>query len=218
MAQVPQLGSCASSGHASPGRASPGRAWRLWAARHSQGERLGHWAPSHCLGCSSELPPKPPISRPLPVQEPRNISEFSYRYGDNARASILASFQAKGPDDGAGVMQALRDDGCTVMDLSGNELAKAHARHLVGGRSPNAADELLYRFEFPERRGGTLTRSGLAAARAATRRSRKPAHPLSPKAALWAREERPHRLGAGEAAEALSCPPCFSAPAGGATI
>ena len=85
----------------------------------------------------------------------RNISEFSYRYGDNARASILASFQAKGPDDGAGVMQALRDDGCTVMDLSGNELAKAHARHLVGGRSPNAADELLYRFEFPERRGGT---------------------------------------------------------------
>ena len=40
---VPQLGSCASSG----------RAWRLWAARHSQGDRPAHWAPSHCLGCSS---------------------------------------------------------------------------------------------------------------------------------------------------------------------
>ena len=62
-------------------------------------------------------------------------------------------------------MQALRADGCNVMDLTGNELAKAHARHLVGGRSPNAADELLYRFEFPERRGGTLKRPGLPAAR-----------------------------------------------------
>ena len=50
--------------------------------------------------------------------EPRNISEFSYRYGDTARASIYASFQAKGAEDGAGVMQALRDDGCTVMDLT----------------------------------------------------------------------------------------------------
>ena len=74
-------------------------------------------------------------------------------------------------------MQALRADGCNVMDLTGNELAKAHARHLVGGRSPNAADELLYRFEFPERRGGTLKRPGLPAARvpATRRRSRGPA-------------------------------------------
>jgi|SouAtlMetagenome_1021521.scaffolds.fasta_scaffold18446_1 hypothetical protein len=48
---VPQLGSCASSR----------RAWRLWAARHSQEERPAHWAPRHCLGCSSQPPPKPPI-------------------------------------------------------------------------------------------------------------------------------------------------------------
>ena len=54
-------------------------------------------------------------------------------------------------------MQTLRDDGCTVMDLTGNELAKAHARHLVGGRAPHASDELLYRFEFPEK-PGALTR------------------------------------------------------------
>ena len=46
---VPQLGSCTSSG----------RAWRLWAARHSRGERPAHWAPSHCLGCSSPPPPQP---------------------------------------------------------------------------------------------------------------------------------------------------------------
>ena len=40
---APQLGPCASSG----------RSWRLWAARHSRGERPAHWAPSHCLECSS---------------------------------------------------------------------------------------------------------------------------------------------------------------------
>eukprot|EP00908_Phaeocystis_cordata_P024960 Transcript_7418.p1 GENE.Transcript_7418~~Transcript_7418.p1 ORF type:complete len:571 (-),score=290.18 Transcript_7418:223-1887(-) len=85
--------------------------------------------------------------------EPRNITEFSYRYGDSARASIYTSFQAQGADDAARVMQALRDDGCTVLDLTRNELAKAHARHLVGGRSPHVTDELLYRFEFPERPG-----------------------------------------------------------------
>ena len=51
----PQLGSCASSG----------RAWRLWLARHTPRERPAHWAPSHRLGCSSQAPPKPPISPPL---------------------------------------------------------------------------------------------------------------------------------------------------------
>ena len=52
---VPDLGSCTSSG----------RAWRLWAAWHSQGERLGHWAPSHRLGCSSQPPPASPTALPL---------------------------------------------------------------------------------------------------------------------------------------------------------
>ena len=53
-----ELGSCASSG----------RTWRLRAARDTQGERLGHWAPSHCLRCSCQPPPKPPIPPPLTVQ------------------------------------------------------------------------------------------------------------------------------------------------------
>ena len=48
------LGSCASSG----------RAWRHLAARDTQGERPGHWAPGHCLRCSNQPPPKPPIPPP----------------------------------------------------------------------------------------------------------------------------------------------------------
>ena len=111
-------------------------------------------------------------------------------------------------------MQALRADGCNVMDLTGNELAKAHARHLVGGRSPNAADELLYRFEFPERRGGTLNRPGLPAARVQPPARRPPeAQPPAQGRSLCAREEIPHRLAAGEAVAALSGPP-YSDPTG----
>ena len=79
----------------------------------------------------------------------------------------------------------------------------------MGGRSPNAADELLYRFEFPERRGGTLKRPGLPAARVppTRRRSRGPAARSGPPSALCAREEIPHRLAAGEAVASLSGPP-----------
>ena len=59
---------CPGSGSGSGSCASSGRAWRLWAARHSQRERPAHWAPSHGLGCSSEPPPKPPMSPPLALQ------------------------------------------------------------------------------------------------------------------------------------------------------
>ncbi len=85
--------------------------------------------------------------------EPRNITEFSYRYGDTQRACVYASFQAADTMDAGKVMQALRDDGCSVLELTGNELAKAHVRHLVGGRALQGTDELLFRFEFPERPG-----------------------------------------------------------------
>ena len=97
--------------------------------------------------------------------EPRNITEFSYRYGDTQRACVYASFQAADTMDAGKVMQALRDDGCSVLELTGNELAKAHVRHLVGGRALQGTDELLFRFEFPERPGALtkfLTHSTVA--------------------------------------------------------
>jgi threonine dehydratase len=50
----------------------------------------------------------------------------------------------------------LRAKGYRVKDLSDNEMAKLHVRHMVGGRSPKVANERLYRFEFPERPGALL--------------------------------------------------------------
>jgi len=84
--------------------------------------------------------------------EPRNVTEFSYRFGNDAHASILLGFQARGSQDAHSVQQAMEEQGFEVSDLSANELAKAHTRFLAGGRSP-VAHEVLYRFEFPERPG-----------------------------------------------------------------
>ena len=106
---------------------------------------------------SVEIPERPGAFRAMMnIVEPRNVTEFSYRYCDRkTAASVMMSFQAKGPGDAQSVINALAADGCATRDLSGNELAKAHARHLVGGRSKTGEveNELLYRFEFPERPG-----------------------------------------------------------------
>jgi threonine dehydratase len=53
-------------------------------------------------------------------------------------------------------MQKLADHGYVLADLSGNEMARLHVRHMVGGRAGNLADERLFRFEFPERPGALL--------------------------------------------------------------
>jgi len=85
--------------------------------------------------------------------EPRNVTEFSYRYGrEGEPAAVYLSFQGKGAEDVRRVQEAMAVSGVEVSDLTGNELAKAHARYLAGGRSP-VTNELLFRFEFPERPG-----------------------------------------------------------------
>jgi len=57
----------------------------------------------------------------------------------------------------AGRIQAeLRRNGIEAYDLSDNEMAKLHVRHLVGGHAPTAENEIVYRFEFPERPGALL--------------------------------------------------------------
>jgi threonine dehydratase len=84
----------------------------------------------------------------------RNITEFNYRYapGETARIFVGVSLQ-RGAAEAAELLTALSARGYPVLDLSDNELAKLHVRHMVGGQVPGLANELLYRFEFPERPG-----------------------------------------------------------------
>jgi threonine dehydratase len=85
------------------------------------------------------------------------ITEFNYRIGDAARAHLFVGVQTAGRGEREALAAGFRAQGFEVLDLTDDELAKQHLRHMVGGRSPLARDERLYRFEFPER-PGALTR------------------------------------------------------------
>jgi threonine dehydratase len=87
---------------------------------------------------------------------PRNVTEFNYRMGDPDRAHVFVGLQVQDQRETTTVVKALRGRGFRTLDLSGNEMAKLHVRHLVGGHAPLARDELLYRFEFPERPGALM--------------------------------------------------------------
>jgi threonine dehydratase len=87
----------------------------------------------------------------------RNVTEFNYRYapGTTARIFVGVSLQ-RGLTEAAEIIAHLRGLAYRVLDLSDNELAKLHVRHLVGGQVPGLTNELVYRFEFPERPGALL--------------------------------------------------------------
>jgi threonine dehydratase len=85
-----------------------------------------------------------------------NITEFNYRYADAKNAHIFVGLQVLGEGDIARLVKTLRAKGYATLDMTDNEMAKLHIRHLVGGRAPNAVDEILYRFEFPERPGALM--------------------------------------------------------------
>jgi threonine dehydratase len=87
---------------------------------------------------------------------PRNVTEFNYRISDARQAHVFVGVQVASRDEPAALARAFEDAGFSTLDLTHDELAKLHIRHLVGGRSPLAHDELLYRFEFPERPGALM--------------------------------------------------------------
>ncbi|MEB3159575.1 MAG: threonine ammonia-lyase, biosynthetic [Synechococcus sp.] len=97
--------------------------------------------------------------------ERRSLTEFSYRMGDGPQAQIFMGVQVVDHDDRRTLISHLQDNGFPCQDLSDDELAKVHLRHMVGGRLPASAHcqqeddclELLYRFEFPERPGALMT-------------------------------------------------------------
>ncbi len=82
-----------------------------------------------------------------------SISEFNYRIADRDRAHIFIGIKVKGRADAQAIEQTFRDNGFKTLNLTDDELAKMHLRHMVGGKSSLADYELLYRFEFPERPG-----------------------------------------------------------------
>ncbi len=87
---------------------------------------------------------------------PRGITEFNYRYADDANAHIFVGIRLQdGVEEKESLLNDLETQGYPVVDMSDNEVAKLHIRHMVGGRA-EACDEVLYRFEFPEHPGALL--------------------------------------------------------------
>ncbi len=84
----------------------------------------------------------------------RSVTEFNYRYSDRERARVFVGVELRhGEKERREVIAGVEALGYPVMDMSENEMAKLHVRHMVGGRSPGLTDERLFRFEFPERPG-----------------------------------------------------------------
>jgi threonine dehydratase len=86
----------------------------------------------------------------------RNLTEFNYRIADEQEAHIFVGVQIQNRVDGAKMAETFEKCGFKTIDLTDDELTKLHLRHMVGGRSPLAHNELLYRFEFPERPGALM--------------------------------------------------------------
>jgi threonine dehydratase len=86
----------------------------------------------------------------------RNLTEFNYRISDDQKAYIFVGVQIQNRADAAEIHAKFETQGFETIDLTDDELAKMHLRHMVGGRSSLADHELLYRFEFPERPGALM--------------------------------------------------------------
>jgi len=86
----------------------------------------------------------------------RNVTEFNYRYADPRQAHVFAGLQVRDREETRRLVRRLRRRGLKTLDFSDNELAKLHIRHTVGGHAPGMEDEILYRFEFPERPGALM--------------------------------------------------------------
>lgn len=127
-------------------------------------DRLRHIAERAAVGEQTEMllgveiPEEPGSFRRFCEQiGRRGITEFNYRYADEKKAHIFVGVQlSHGMEERLSLIARLRDAGFLVEDLSDNEMAKLHVRHMVGGRSPAVNNERLFRFEFPERPGALL--------------------------------------------------------------
>lgn len=86
----------------------------------------------------------------------RNITEFNYRFANPKAAQVFVGIQVKNGAETDELVGKLQSHNLATLDLSDNEMAKLHLRHLVGGHAPEVKDEILFRFEFPERPGALM--------------------------------------------------------------
>ena len=127
-------------------------------------DRLRHIAERAAVGeqaemlLAAEIPEEPGSFRKFcEIIGRRGITEFNYRYSDASKAHILVGVQLhRGMEERRELLETLQQAGYPVKDLSDNEMAKLHVRHMVGGRSPGVENERMFRFEFPERPGALL--------------------------------------------------------------
>ncbi|MCP4596471.1 threonine ammonia-lyase, biosynthetic [Neptuniibacter sp.] len=127
-------------------------------------DRLRHIAERSELGekreaiIAARIPEKPGSFRKFcSALGKRNITEFNYRYSDNDQAIVFAGIQTKAEADRNDLINELQDKQYEVADLTDNEIAKIHVRYMVGGHAPESLEnEVIYRFEFPERPGALM--------------------------------------------------------------
>jgi len=87
----------------------------------------------------------------------RSITEFNYRISDASSAHIFVGLQTSGQaDESVRIAREFSNEGFATLDLTHDELAKLHLRHMIGGKSALALDERLFRFDFPERPGALM--------------------------------------------------------------
>ena len=128
-------------------------------------DRLRHIAERAELGDAHEtllavtIPEKPgSFKRFLGSLGRRVVTEFNSRYSSPREAHLFVGLKLgeDGERERPAIIRALRGQGYAVVDLTGNEMAKLHVRYMVGGRVAGLKDEILFRFEFPERPGAAL--------------------------------------------------------------
>jgi threonine dehydratase len=86
----------------------------------------------------------------------RVVTEFNYRLSGRERAHIFVGVATSSRQDAVVLIRVLTEHGYETVDLTDDEMAKLHVRHMVGGRAPDVQHEHLFRFEFPERPGALM--------------------------------------------------------------
>ncbi len=127
-------------------------------------DRLRHIAERAAVGeqqemlLAAEIPEEPgSFRRFCEAIGRRGITEFNYRYSDDRNAHVFVGVQlSRGFAERRELLDKLTAAGYPVVDMSDNEMAKLHVRHMVGGRTPHVENERLFRFEFPERPGALI--------------------------------------------------------------